>query len=159
MIGVRCDIWFLQILISIRIAWQLIKTLHSQEHDDVITWKHFPRYWPFVRGIHRSPVNYPHQGQWRGALMCFFICVWINGRVNNREAGDLRRYHAHCGVIVMKKKLDANPSLALVSFDNFTAAFVTSQGFVALCASIHYSSVIQSLNQNSIPYQNAGAWY
>ena len=27
------------------------------DHDDVIKWKHFPRYWPFVRGIHRSPVN------------------------------------------------------------------------------------------------------
>ena len=26
-------------------------------HDDVIKWKHFPRYWPFVRGIHRPPVN------------------------------------------------------------------------------------------------------
>ena len=23
-------------------------------HDDVIKWKYFPRYWPFVRGIHRS---------------------------------------------------------------------------------------------------------
>ena len=22
-------------------------------HDDVIKWKHFPCYWPFVRGIHR----------------------------------------------------------------------------------------------------------
>ena len=38
-------------------------------HDDVIKWKHFPRYWPFVRGIHRSPVNSSHKGQWRGALM------------------------------------------------------------------------------------------
>ena len=27
-------------------------------HDDVIIWKHFPRYWPFVRGIHRSLVDY-----------------------------------------------------------------------------------------------------
>ena len=26
----------------------------SVYHDDVIKWKHFPRYWPFVRGIHRS---------------------------------------------------------------------------------------------------------
>ena len=34
---------------------------------DVIKWKHFPRYWPFVRGIQRSPVNSPHKGQWRGA--------------------------------------------------------------------------------------------
>ena len=32
-------------------------------HDDVIKWKHFPRYWPFVRGIHRSPVNSRHKGQ------------------------------------------------------------------------------------------------
>ena len=31
-------------------------------HDDVIKWKHFPRYWPFVGGIHRSPVNSPHKG-------------------------------------------------------------------------------------------------
>ena len=46
-------------------------------HDDVIKWKHFPRYWPFVRGIHRSPVNSPHKGQWRGALMFSLICVWI----------------------------------------------------------------------------------
>ena len=70
-------------------------------HDDVIEWKHFPRYWPFVRGIHRSPVNSPHKGLWRGALMFSLICVWINGWVNNREAGDLRRNRAHHDVIVM----------------------------------------------------------
>ena len=46
-------------------------------HDDVIKWKHFPRNWPFVRGIHRSPLNSQHKGQWRGALMISFICVWI----------------------------------------------------------------------------------
>ena len=70
-------------------------------HDDVIKWKHFPRNWPFVRGIHRSPVNSPHKGQWRGALILSLICVWINDWVNNREAGDLRRYRAHYDVIVM----------------------------------------------------------
>ena len=70
-------------------------------HDDVIKWKHFPRYWPFVRGIHRSPVNSPHKGQWRGALMFSLICVWINNWVNNREAGDLRRYRAHYDVSVI----------------------------------------------------------
>ena len=59
--------------------------------DDVIKWKHFPRYWPFVRGIHR----------WRGALMFSLIYAWINGWVNNREAGDLRRFPAHYDVIVM----------------------------------------------------------
>ena len=38
-------------------------------HVDVIKWKHFSRYWPFVRGIHRSPVNYPDKGQWPEALI------------------------------------------------------------------------------------------
>ena len=70
-------------------------------HDDVIKWKHFPRYWPFVRGIHRSTVNSPHKGQWRGALMFSLICAWINCWVNNREAGDLRCHRAHYDVKVM----------------------------------------------------------
>ena len=70
-------------------------------HDDVIKWKHFPRYWPFVREIHRSPVNSPHKSLWRGALMFSLICVWINDWANNRETGDLRRYRAHCDVTVM----------------------------------------------------------
>ena len=69
--------------------------------DDVIKWKHFPRYWPFVPEIHQSPVNSPQKGQRRGALMFSLICVWINGWANKREAGDLRRYRAHCDVTVM----------------------------------------------------------
>ena len=48
---------------------------------DVIKWKHCPRYWPFVWGIHRSPVNSPHKGQWRGALIFSLICAWIHGYV------------------------------------------------------------------------------
>ena len=70
-------------------------------HDDVMKWKHFPRYWPFLRGIHRSPVNSPHKGQWRGALMFYLICAWINGWVINREAGDLRRHRPHYDIIIM----------------------------------------------------------
>ena len=70
-------------------------------HDDVIKWKHFPRNWPFVRGILRSPVNSPHKGQWRGALMFSLICVWINDWVNSREAGDMRRHYAHYDSSVM----------------------------------------------------------
>ena len=48
-----------------------------------------------------SPVNSPHKSQWRGALIFSLICAWINDWVNNREAGDLRRYYAHYDVIVM----------------------------------------------------------
>ena len=69
--------------------------------DDVIKWKYFPRYWPFVRGIHRSPVNSPHKGQWRGTLMLSLISAWTNGWVNNRDAGDLWRHRAYYDVTVM----------------------------------------------------------
>ena len=72
--------------------WQKIAWDGISLHDVVIKWKHFPRYWPFVRGIQRSPMNSPHKGQWRGALMFSLICVWINDLVNSRESGDLRRY-------------------------------------------------------------------
>ena len=76
------------------------------EHDDVIKWKHFPHNWPFVRGIHRSPVkNSPHKGQWRRALMFSWICVWKNRWVNNHEADDLKRHRTHYDVIVTKRKL------------------------------------------------------
>ena len=38
------------------------------------------------------PVNSPHKGQSRGALMFSLIYAWINDWINNREAGDLRRW-------------------------------------------------------------------
>ena len=76
----------------------LISILYDFD-DDVIKWKHFPRYWPFVRGIHRSPVNSPHKGQWRRCFL--WSAPWINSWVNNREAGDLRRNRIHYGVTVM----------------------------------------------------------
>ena len=61
--------------------------------------KHRQSWWPhqmekfsallaLCAGIHRSPVNSPHTGQWRGALMFSLIYAWINGWVNNHEAGD-----------------------------------------------------------------------
>ena len=73
---------------------------------NVASWWHhqmepFPRYWSFVWGIHRSPVNSTHKGQWRGALMFSLICAWINGWVNNGAAGDLRRHRAHYDVTIM----------------------------------------------------------
>ena len=42
-------------------------------HDDIIKWKHFPRYWPFVRGNHRSPVNSPTKASYV-RLWCFLWC-------------------------------------------------------------------------------------
>ena len=48
-----------------------------------------------------GPVNSPHKGQWRGALMFSLIYAWIIDWVNNREAGDLRRHPGHYDVNVM----------------------------------------------------------
>ena len=70
-------------------------------HDGVIKWKHSPRYWPFVRGNQRSPVDSLHNGQWRIALMFSLICAWSNGWANNRCAGDLIRHPAHYNLTVM----------------------------------------------------------
>ena len=78
--------------ITFTLCWSIFVIYQVYAHDDVIKWKQFPRYWPFVRGTHRWPVNSPHKGQWRGALMVSLICASINGWVNNGEAGDLRRH-------------------------------------------------------------------
>ena len=82
--------------------WQHVGFLDSEGfHNDVIKWKHFLGYRPFVRGIHRWPVNSPHKGQWCGALMFSLICTWINGCINNREPGDLRHRCTHYDIIVI----------------------------------------------------------
>ena len=52
--------------------------------------------------VGNSPVTgeFPSQRPVTGSFGVFF-CVWINDWVNNREAGDLRRHHAHHDVTVM----------------------------------------------------------
>ena len=104
---------------SIHISTKL-SVIWILQYDDVIKWKPFPRYWPFVRGIHRSPVNSSHKGQWRGALMFSLICVWMNSWVNNREAGDLRRCRAHYDVTVFLCFIVAILRLFVDQYDNFS---------------------------------------
>ena len=48
--------------------------------------------------------EFPHKGQWRGALMFSLTCAWIIGWVNNGEAGDFRRHRAHYDVTVMHQQ-------------------------------------------------------
>ena len=90
--------------------WIRLSASYKAFHDDVIKWKHFARYWLFVRGIHRSAVNSTHKGQWRGALIFSLKCTWINGWANNHEASDLRHHRAHYNDIVTPW------SLAIISF-------------------------------------------
>ena len=64
-------------------------------HDNVIKWKHFTRYWPFVRGIHLSPVNSPHKGHWRGALMLL---------TPKRVASQCARYSRYARICFINQK-------------------------------------------------------
>ena len=66
--------------------------------------ENIPRHWPFMRGIQRSPMNSPHKGQWRGALMFSQICAWTNGWANSRDAGDMRRHYTRYDVTIMKQE-------------------------------------------------------
>ena len=52
--------------------------------------------------------EFPHKGQWRGALVFPLICAWINGWVNNGVAGDLRRHRVHYYITVMDSSLQAS---------------------------------------------------
>ena len=51
--------------------------------DNVMAWKRFPHYWPFVRVIHFSSTS-------NVELWCFYV-VWTSCRRNCWVAGDLRR--------------------------------------------------------------------
>ena len=97
-------------------------------NDDVIIWKHFLRYWPFVRGIHRSPVNSPHKGQLRGNLMLSLISAWINCLANNRETGDLKRHQAHYDVTVMIAHRDRNTWLRFCHNTQYDTIYIHHLG-------------------------------
>ena len=70
------------------------------------TWRHqmetFSALPVFCEGNPPSPMDFPHKGQWHGALMCSLICAWTNGWVNNRDVGDLRRHRVNYDVTVMR---------------------------------------------------------
>ena len=96
-----CVQWELRTDSQLNKARENCTPLGLECHGDVIKWKCFLCFWPIVRGIHRSPVDFPHKGQWSWTLMSSRICAWTDGWANNRNAGDLRRCRAHYDVIVM----------------------------------------------------------
>ena len=98
--------------------WYLVEVLLAErcfdKHDDVMKWKHFPRNWPFVREIHRSPDNSSHKGQWRGVLMfsLIYACMgllpdtWNCGLRMRREC----RERFPCGRL-QRKPLASDPGM------------------------------------------------
>ena len=78
---------------------------HTDRRHPTSSWRHPMKTFSAVPAIcaGNSPVTgeFPVQSQWRGDLMFSLICAWINGWVNNREAGDLRHHRTHYDVPVM----------------------------------------------------------
>ena len=82
-IWMRCDIYI-----------YIFRVIHWARSSET-WWRHqmerFSALLALCAGNSPVPVNSPRKGQWRGALMFSLIYVWINGWVNNHEAGDLWR--------------------------------------------------------------------
>ena len=68
-------------------------------------WRHqmetFSALLTFCAGTSPGTGNSTHKGQWRGSLMFYLICTWINSWVNNGGAGDLRPHRAYYDVTVI----------------------------------------------------------
>ena len=119
--------------------WSNVKIkYHGNEHDGVIKWKHFSRYWPFVRGIHRSPVNSPHKGQWRGVLMFSLICA-LTKQLSKQSWGwwfetSSRLSWRHCNEFceTFRKNMYSDIEVAPVSV-HISAAHVRGEGPKGAC--------------------------
>ena len=68
---------------------------HRMCYDDVLTWKHFLHYWPVVREIHWSLMDFLTKGQQCGALMFSLVSILNSCRTNSLAAGGLR-HHGAC---------------------------------------------------------------
>ena len=116
-------------------------------HHDVIKWKHFPCYGLlFVRGIRRWLVNYPHKGQWRGALLFSLICARINRWVNNREAGDW--IWRPSVVIMLNLLLPATPEIVVMTI------YVANSKHKVVVRTLGFNGVTRQFVNHLHPYQN-----
>ena len=115
-----------------------------------------PLWREFTDHRYRSPVNSPHKGQWRGALMFSLICAWTNGWVNNWYVGDLRRRRAHYDITVMITVWIVcffwrHHVVFVVSMDNLTRPEIYSGTFYAYvipitrCVGYLYAGLILGL--------------
>ena len=95
------------------IKWKSLLFMIDKCNDGAAKWKLFPCYWPFVRGIHRTPVDSPYRGQWRGTSMFFLT----NGWAINQDPSDFKRHRTHYDVTVMlllmQILLDLTPSISV----------------------------------------------
>ena len=88
-------------IINCVLVWLIGNMYMNSVHNDVIKWKHFSRYWPFVRGIHRW---IPHTKASDTELWCFFD-LRLNKRLSKQAWGWWfetlsRPLCRHCNIVV-----------------------------------------------------------
>ena len=94
--------------------------------DNVIKWRHFLRYWTFVRGIHRWPVNSSHKAS-DAKLWCFLWSIRLNKRLCKQlwgwwfETPTRSKEHVTFG---FKKSLPLLISLRSINFPNIGMGFL-----------------------------------
>ena len=92
------DVWHLDVF-TLAAAWSPPCISSTAKTEPSPWWRHQME--TFSALLHRSPANSPHKGQWRQALMFSLMRAWTNGRVNNRNASNLRRRRGHYDAAVM----------------------------------------------------------
>ena len=67
----------------------------------IMTWNRFSHYWPFVRGMYRSPIDSPHKGRAMRSILLSLLLAWAICWLIRRVANGLRR-KCHVNVITRK---------------------------------------------------------
>ena len=107
--------------------------------------------------------DFSHKGQWRGALMFSLIRAWINGQVNNREAGDLWRHRTHyCREVSFARSRKSLATLTLGSSKinqhcwRFHGSGVIAApqiiGLISFCTGMHHEYFFRSSMCFRVPH-------
>ena len=112
-----------------------------ESHDDVIKWNHFPRYWPTVRGIHRSPVDSPYKDQ----FWCFLRSD-LNKRLSKQSRPRLFETPSR-SLWLQSDHLIILPTVILIFYHH--SHYHTSSSLLSPVSSSHHChAIIMSLNSN-----------
>ena len=129
------------IFLTVHVYRQCIH-LHEESHDDVIKWKHFLRYWPFVREIHWW---FPSQ---RPATRTFdiFFDLRLNKRLSEQSKRWLFETPSHYVLNSLAPGRCASDFKSTISEYILRTKFMSISGEIAL----HYSNVIMSTISSQI---------
>ena len=91
---------------------------------NIVTWTHFPYYWPFVLGIHWLPVDSQHKGLVIQSLVVSLVLAWISFWTNSQVAGEMKCLYTHPDEISLFDHGDDHSSLIwMIVYPNLINCF------------------------------------